>query len=159
MLHCINFRKCLFPDVFLHFVIACKVDRVWPDTYKCSLFINVVIRGIWTRQPECVFCPCYTVNTSLTFDWIWRKLLHKPLELSTKRKLQKGAGVIRPQLLIEGVWVQGKIGNTQWIPLSARPLPSGTLLPLIHQGFELEAIIPADLSSVLAHSSVLGIVA
>lgn len=35
-----DFRKHLFLDVFLHFVIliACKVDRIWPDFKKGILF-------------------------------------------------------------------------------------------------------------------------
>lgn len=105
-----DFRKSLFLDVFLHFVmlIARGVDRVWPDFKKCILFIKalhvhrlLILRGVWARQSECVFFLCYTVNTSVTFDWIWRKLQHEPLEHSTKRKLQRE--YIWPRLLIEGV--------------------------------------------------------
>ena len=54
-----DFRKSLFLDVFLHFVMlmARGVDRVWPDFKKCILFIKalhvrrlLILRGVWARQ-------------------------------------------------------------------------------------------------------------
>lgn len=110
-----DFRKHLFLDVFLHFVIliACKVDRIWPDFKKGILFGKkkathsqtlFILRGGWARQSKRVFFSfCYTVNISLTFEWIWKKLLRTPLELSTMRQLRRGWEYIWPWLLIEGV--------------------------------------------------------
>lgn len=100
-----DFRERFYSSTyFSHFVtlIACEADRGWPVFGKCILLIKettrsqtlLIWRGVWAWQSECVFSSCYTVNTSLTFDWIWRKLLHKPLEHSTERKPQKGAASI-----------------------------------------------------------------